>query len=130
MNLSDLVTFRREQLFEGAVQISWFYNDDVRAKEAATSFVFHGPSYHGVAQQDLDAARDHRLTDPATFTRDLLRSFSLGTSRENPFTLAIAGYGTGKSHLGLTLATLFSEPLGKERSEEHTSELQSPMYLV
>ena len=114
MNLQNIVAFRREQLFEGAVQISWFYHDDARAKQAAASFVFHGPSYHGVTQQDLDAARDHRLTDTSTFTRDLLRSFAQSATRENPFTLAIAGYGTGKSHLGLTLATLFSEPLGAE----------------
>jgi hypothetical protein len=114
MNLQEIVSFRREQLFEGAVQISWFYHQEARAKQAATSFVFHGPSYHGVAQQDLDAAREHRLTDTATFTRDVLRSFAQGPIRENPFTLAIAGYGTGKSHLGLTLAALFSEPLGTE----------------
>ena len=114
MNLQNIVAFRREQLFQGAVQISWFYNDDARAKQAAASFVFHGPSYHGVAQQDLDTARDHRLTDTSTFTRDLLRSFGQTATKDNPFTLAIAGYGTGKSHLGLTLATLFSEPLGAE----------------
>ena len=129
MNLQEIVAFRREQIFEGAVQISWFYHDDVRAKQAATSFVFHGPSYHGVAQQDLDAARDHRLTDTATFTRDVLRSFAQGAARENPFTLAIAGYGTGKSHLGLTLATLFSEPLGAEskRVLENIRSVEKPL---
>ncbi len=129
MNLQEIVAFRREQLFEGAVQISWFYHDDARAKQAATSFVFHGPSYHGVAQQDLDAARDHRLTDTATFTRDVLRSFAQGSARENPFTLAIAGYGTGKSHLGLTLATLFSQPLGAEskRVLENIRSVEKPL---
>ena len=39
MNLQEIVAFRREQLFEGAVQISWFYHDYARAKQAATSFV-------------------------------------------------------------------------------------------
>ncbi len=114
MKLADLVAFRREQLFEGAVQISWFYTDQPRTKQAASSFVFHGPSYHGVAQQDLGAARDHRLTDTATFTRDVVRSFAKDAAADNPFTLAIAGYGTGKSHLGLTLATLFGDPSGPE----------------
>lgn len=114
MKLADLVAFRREQLFEGAVQISWLYNNETRANQAAASFVFHGPAYHGVAQQDLAAARDHRLTDTATFTRDLARSFAQGPAADNPFTLAIAGYGTGKSHLGLTLATLFGDPSGPE----------------
>jgi len=129
MNLQEIVAFRREQLFEGAVQISWFYHDYARAKQAATSFVFHGPSYHGVAQQDLDAARDHRLTDTSTFTRDVLRSFAQGITRENPFTLAIAGYGTGKSHLGLTLATLFSEPHGAEskRVLENIRSVEKPL---
>ena len=129
MNLQEIVSFRREQLFEGAVQISWFYNQEARAKQAATSFVFHGPSYHGVAQQDLDAARDHRLTDTATFTRDVLRSIAHDGLRENPFTLAIAGYGTGKSHLGLTLATLFSEPLGPEskRVLENIRSVEKPL---
>lgn len=129
MNLQEIVAFRREQLFEGAVQISWFYHDEARAKQAATSFVFHGPSYHGVAQQDLDAARDHRLTDTSTFTRDVLRSFAQGVTRENPFTLAIAGYGTGKSHLGLTLATLFSEPTGAEskRVLENIRSVEKPL---
>lgn len=114
MKLADLVAFRREQLFEGAVQISWFYTDQDRTKQAASSFVFHGPSYHGVSQQDLSAGRDHRLTDTATFTRDIVRSFAQGAVADNPFTLAIAGYGTGKSHLGLTLATLFGDPVGPE----------------
>lgn len=114
MNLADLVAFRREQLFEGAVQISWFYTNQERTTQAAASFVFHGPSYHGVAQQDLSAGRDHRLTDTASFTRDIVRSFAQAASADNPFTLAIAGYGTGKSHLGLTLANLFSDPVGPE----------------
>jgi hypothetical protein len=114
MKLADLVAFRREQLFEGAVQVSWFYTDQTRTKQAASSFVFHGPSYHGVAQQDLGAARDHHLTDTATFTRDIARSFAQDAAADNPFTLAIAGYGTGKSHLGLTLATLFGDPTGPE----------------
>lgn len=129
MNLQEIIAFRREQLFEGAVQISWFYHDDARATQAATSFVFHGPSYHGVAQQDLDTARNHRLTDTATFTRDVLRSFAEGVTRENPFTLAIAGYGTGKSHLALTLATLFSEPLGDDskRILENIRSVEKPL---
>jgi hypothetical protein len=114
MKLADLVAFRRGQLFEGAVQISWFYTEQDRTKQAASSFVFHGPSYHGVSQQDLGAARDHHLTDTATFTRDIVRSFAQGAVADNPFTLAIAGYGTGKSHLGLTLAALFGDPVGPE----------------
>jgi hypothetical protein len=69
------------------------------------------------------------LTDTSTFTRDVLRSFAQGIARENPFTLAIAGYGTGKSHLGLTLATLFSEPHGAEskRVLENIRSVEKPL---
>jgi hypothetical protein len=48
--------------------------------------------------------------DTASFARAVVRR-SYG-QEDQPFTLAIAGYGTGKSHLGLTLATLLTDPNG------------------
>jgi len=48
--------------------------------------------------------------DTASFARAVVRRCY--GQEEQPFTLAIAGYGTGKSHLGLTLATLLSDPDG------------------
>lgn len=106
--LGEFVTFRGDRLFNGAVNISWFTNDEDRSQAAAGSFVFHGPEYHGVSQEDIGTAHGHTLQDTASFTRSLLRC-CYGVE-EQPFNLAIAGYGTGKSHLALTLAVLLRDP--------------------
>ncbi len=106
--LCDIVTFRGDRLFNGAVNIEWFGNDPDKAKFACESFVFHGPKYHGVSQKDVGDSHGHKLIDTANFTRAIIRRcYGL---EEQPFTLAIAGYGTGKSHLGLTLANLINSP--------------------
>lgn len=112
MNLSDLVTFRQDLLFHGAVQVGWFETDQTRCKKAAEHFVFHGPNYHGVRELDFGAASAYRLKDTASFTRDIIQQLAEAGSRDNPFALAVAGYGTGKSHLGLTLAALLANPQG------------------
>ncbi|MBT3376944.1 MAG: hypothetical protein HN406_15180 [Lentisphaerae bacterium] len=110
LRLHDVVRYRCDRLFNGAVNIDWFLGDPARCADAARNFVFHGPTYHGVTQDDIGYGHGHRLQDTVTFTRDLLRRC---TGQENqPFTLAIAGYGTGKSHLGLSLAQLLSDPEG------------------
>ena len=71
---------------------------------------FHGPTYHGVQQDDIGTAHGHRLVDTASLARSVVRRcYGL---EDQPFTLAIAGYGTGKSHLGLTLASLVHSPEG------------------
>jgi len=95
--LRDIVKFRSDRLFNGAVNIGWLESDDARTRAAASAFVFHGPAYHGVSQADIGAAHKHRLQDTANFARSLIRR-SYGIE-DQPFTLAIAGYGTGKSHL-------------------------------
>jgi len=106
--LSDLIIFRGDRLFNGAVNIGWFGTDDDKAGIASTAFVFHGPAYHGVQQTDVGIEHGHRLLDTATLARSVVRRcFGM---EDQPFTLAIAGYGTGKSHLGLTLATLLHSP--------------------
>lgn len=112
--LGDLVRFQDERLFEGAVNLDWLNDNPKRADQAASAFVFHGPTYHGVTQEEVGAAHGHRLQDTASFTHSIIRS-CVGLS-EKPFTLAIAGYGTGKSHLALTLASLLGNP------ESQTSE--------
>jgi hypothetical protein len=109
--LKEVVRFRGDRLFDGAVSIDWFGTDAARAKAAAESFVFHGPSYHGVQQDDVGVSHGHRLIDTANFTRSIVRRCH--GLEERAFTLAIAGYGTGKSHLGLTLATLLESPLSE-----------------
>ena len=108
--VADIVDFRRDLFFDGAVQIGWFETDAQRRDLAASHFVFHGPQYHGVSEQDLRGAGGFQLTDTAQFTHNLLNALDPQHDSSLPFALAIAGWGTGKSHLGLTLATLLSQP--------------------
>ncbi len=106
--LKDIVRFRGDRLFNGAVSINWFKSDESKSLDASNAFVFHGPGYHGVSQVDIGTAHGHSLKDTAGFSLSVARRcYGL---EDVPFTLAIAGYGTGKSHLGLTLANLFSCP--------------------
>jgi len=107
--LLDIIDFRSDRLFDGAVNLDWFFSDRERAKQVAESFVFHGPNYHGVRKEDIGSESDvHQLVDTATFTHQVVRHCS--GSEDQPFTLAIAGYGTGKSHLATTLSLLLSDP--------------------
>jgi hypothetical protein len=106
--LQELVRFRADKLFNGAVNIDWFGTDEQRASAASEAYVFHGPQYHGVSQADVGVEHGHRLVDTATFALSIVRR-SYGIE-DQPFTLAIAGYGTGKSHLALSLASLLSDP--------------------
>lgn len=108
--LSDVIRFRGDRLFNGAVNISWFGTDEDKTRMASAAFVFHGPTYHGVQQDDIGTAHGHRLVDTASLARSVVRR-CYGIE-DHPFTLAIAGYGTGKSHLGLTLASLVHSPEG------------------
>ena len=108
--LSDVILFRGDRLFNGAVNISWFGTDEDKTRMASAAFVFHGPKYHGVQQDDVGIAHGHQLVDTASFARSVIRRCY--GMEDQPFTLAIAGYGTGKSHLGLTLASLVHSPDG------------------
>lgn len=103
--IQEIVKFRGDRLFNGAVSIDWFLTDKAKREKAASAFVFHGPRYHGVTQDDIGHAHGHRLQDTVSFASDIVRR-CMGMGDDEPFTLAIAGYGTGKSHLALTLATL------------------------
>ena len=109
-HLRNFVSFRGDRLFNGAVNIDWFGSDESRNRAAASAFVFHGPAYHGVSQMDVGVSHGHRLQDTASFAQSIIRR-CYGIE-DQPFSLAIAGYGTGKSHLGLTLGTLLSQPNG------------------
>jgi hypothetical protein len=111
MILKDIVRFRGDKLFNGAVNIDWYITDSVKSKLAAEAFVFHGPAYHGVSQDEVGYNHGHKLIDTASITKTIVkRSYGL---EDVPFTLAIAGYGTGKSHLGVTLAELLRAPADK-----------------
>ena len=109
--LNEIIRFQNERLFNGAVNLDWFLDNPEQAQSAADAFVFHGPTYHGVTQKDVGDAHGHQLQDTASFTHSIIRSCAGLT--EKPFTLAIAGYGTGKSHLALTLAQMLGMPDSK-----------------
>lgn len=110
MKLADIVSFRKDLLFNGAVQLSWFEKDRKQAEKAAEHFVFHGPNYHGVVEEDFESS--HKLIDTASFTLEILKRMT-GETADEPFSLAVAGYGSGKSHLAITLASLLSNPKSK-----------------
>lgn len=105
MQLRDIIRFKKELYFNGAVQVDWFYNIE-KQSEVAKSFVFHGPEYFGVSEDDL-TYKSHRLVDTASFA-NILTNKLYGESPLSNFFMTIAPYGTGKSHLAVTLASLFS----------------------
>lgn len=108
--IAELVEFQRELFFDGAVQIGWLGSDHEKRDKAASNFVFHGPRYHGVGVDDYTDSKEYSLTDTVSFTEKILDSLIGDTRQENSISLAIAGYGTGKSHLALTLSTLLENP--------------------
>lgn len=97
--VKEAVRFVSERLFDGAVSVDWLQNNQQKAELVADSFVFHGPAYHGVSANETPG---YRLIDTATFFRNTL--YNIQSGKGKPFTLAIAGYGSGKSHLALTLS--------------------------
>ena len=115
--LKDLVVFRDDLYFEGAVQADWFYQDG-QVDAVSKSFVFHGPKNHAVSQSDFGG---HGLMDTASFALHLAQKAD-DPEYGSPLTLAIAGYGTGKSHLAVTLSALFSGASWKPELHERIIE--------
>lgn len=108
MKLAEITSFRKDLLFHGAVQLGWFERDKLLSEKAAAHFIFHGPNYHGV-KADSFTDSSFQLVDTASFTLEAAERLT-GKETDEPFIMAIAGYGTGKSHLAVTLAHLFSQP--------------------
>jgi hypothetical protein len=108
MTIEEMIAFRKDLLFQGAVQLGWFVRQPSISDKAAAHFIFHGPDYHG-ADADEMAAWGLLVVDTATFTMEIADKLIFNGSSD-PFLIGIAGYGTGKSHLALTLSTLFSRP--------------------
>jgi len=108
--VKDMVGFRGDLFFDGAVQIGWFEKDFELSERAAAGFVFHGPTYHGISRDDASDVISAPVIDTASFAAELTQVLTRGISSDLPVALAIAGYGTGKSHLALTLANLFGDP--------------------
>ncbi len=107
MKINEVLKLRKDNIFGGAVQTEWYY--DSRADQIASNFVFHGPNYFGVTDDDVEF-KSHKLMDTCTYTS--LLADRLYSDEGNPILLTIAGYGTGKSHLSVTLGKLFSEKKG------------------
>ena len=113
MKIGDLVHFHDERFFEGAVQLRWAQEREAQAQQAAGAFVFHGPRYHGASEAEQEGIESgYRLKDTASLVRDILHSILAGLRglERNPYALAVAGYGAGKSHFALTCALLLSQP--------------------
>ena len=104
MLIRDILKFNKDKYFGGAVQANWFYDAD-KVSAIADSYVFHGPKYHGVNQQEWQNA-SYKLNDTATYALKLVKRAS--ETESNRFCMTIAGYGTGKSHLSVALASLLS----------------------
>ncbi len=104
MQIKDIVEFDKSRYFGGAVQANWFY-DSARVRAITESYVFHGPKYHGVSEKETADSR-YKLFDTASYALNLLKGAN--NKESNRFCLTIAGYGTGKSHLAVTLASLMS----------------------
>lgn len=104
MELSNMLEFRKDLYFEGAVQADWFYNPE-KASKVAENFVFHGSQYFGIEDQGIGSKK---RIDTISLVEEL--ATKLKDERANALSLAIADYGTGKSHLAVTLAQIFSGP--------------------
>ena len=104
MRFGELLEFRKDLYFEGAVQIDWFY-DQSRAAKVAENFVFHGKNYFGV--EETTSGGKKRI-DTISLVQAL--SGKLTDETVKVPSLAIADYGTGKSHLAVTLGQLLSGP--------------------
>ncbi|WP_139892370.1 MULTISPECIES: hypothetical protein [unclassified Bacillus (in: firmicutes)] len=101
----DIIRFKKELYFNGAIQVDWFYNEQ-KQYDVASSFVFHGPEYFGVSSDEI-AIKSHRLLDTASFMNVLVDKI-YGDSQLSNFFLTIAPYGTGKSHLSVAMASFLS----------------------
>lgn len=102
MKFGELFEFRKDLYFEGAVQIDWFY-EPTRAAKVAENFVFHGKDYFGVEETTLGGKK---RIDTVGLVQAL--TSKLGDESIKVPSLAIADYGTGKSHLAVTLGQLYS----------------------
>ena len=74
-----------------------------KAAKVAENFVFHGKQYFGVEDQ---GAGNKKRIDTISLVEELTEKMS--DDHANALTLAIADYGTGKSHLAVTLGQIFS----------------------
>lgn len=105
MKINELLDVKKDNFFSGAIQAEWYYNAEKR-KKVSESYIFHGPKYYGVSNAEVKTV-NHKLCDTITFTKTIYNKI-YNDKESSRFLLTIAGYGSGKSHLSLTLATLLS----------------------
>jgi len=99
MRYQDVVEFKDDLFFNGSVEIDCIYDNPKYAKKAAESYVFH-------SKKSFTKTDDGKV-DSITFIRTLF-DIMYEDEQNNPFITAIAGYGSGKSHLCTALASIFA----------------------
>lgn len=102
--IKDILLLKKDVVFGGAVQTDWYYEKE-KAKLISENFIFHGPNFFGVTEDDVEF-KAHKLMDTCSYVE--LIANKLYEDEGNSIVLTIAGYGTGKSHLAVTLGQLFS----------------------
>lgn len=107
MKYCDVVEYNGKKLFSGAIDIDDYLKAPEKAKEIASCYIFHGNKKHE------DDNSGHELTDSISLVERVIEALE---SDSPELLLGIAGYGVGKSHLGLTLSYLLSttDKNGKE----------------
>ena len=95
--IADILRFRDEQFFDGAVQLDWFYEPDKKAI-ASSSFVFHGPEYYAVSRDDIRVSLSLELVDTCSFAQMLAHR----VYRDGEDTPRI-GNSMARNFIGLTL---------------------------
>lgn len=102
--IKDILSLKKDVVFGGAVQTDWYYSEE-KSDIISENFIFHGPNFFGVTEDDVEF-KSHKLMDTCSYAEMI--SNRLYDEEGNPILLTIAGYGTGKSHLAVTLGKLFS----------------------
>ena len=100
MNINDFVQFHGDRLFSGAINLDWYFEESALAEEVAASYIFHGKKYN---------TSNNKLIDSISLTEEILKNIVNIKERQNAISLIIAGYGSGKSHFALMLASLLNK---------------------
>lgn len=120
MKIGNLVKFNDKCLFDGAVQLEWLYDQSLN-EDVALSYVFHGPKYHGIDENEKNSK--YSLIDSASFVQEINNKL-YSKDVDKKFILAISSYGTGKSHLSVTMSNLFADGYDNNLSKQIISRIK------
>ena len=120
VKIGNLVKFNDKCLFDGAVQLDWLYDKSLN-EDVALSYVFHGPKYHGIIENEKNS--NYSLVDSASFVEEINNKL-YSKEVDKKFILAISSYGTGKSHLSVTMANLFADGYDNNLSKQIISRIK------